>query len=612
MLFTVCNLYSQITKDTILLPEVILEESKIKNFTVGVNYEIFNPLLVGLASTTTLSEYLTNFSNIYIKEYGALATPAFRGTSSSHTNVLWNGIPINSLANGLVDFSAINMLNNHQIVSVSSGNSSSFGSGSIGGSIHFNAALEQVKKNKIIFTRKIGSFGLSSNTLNIYALKNKISFFGSFSSINDKNNFKFKNTSVIGNPYQINDYGKKHINEYNFNVKYQINKKQSLLANYWHNYSDREVPQNLSTSISDAKQYDINNRLLITSINNFNAFKLKLKQAYLNENFRYTELSKGIDSRYIAESLISDLNLQYNINNKLFTLGSSLNLNSIENNNYLEQNTSENQIALFGAVDFIFNSFKINSSLRKEWENNYSVPLLPSLSSEFNLNKKNKIKIKYSKNFRAPSFNDRYWISSSSIGNENLNSESSDNYEFGYNHINKNYNLDISCYSLNVYDWIAWIENNGIWSPENLKEVWSRGIESKFKIKYRKSTIQLNYSFTKTTTESSFNTNDISIGQQLRYVPLHKGNIVISYKHKELRYYLNSAYTGEVITSYGSTNSQLEEYIISSFGLIYNPKTSPLETEFRIMNLMDLQYQTYQNYPSKGREYTLTINYTIN
>ena len=416
----------------------------------------------------------------------------------------------------------------------------------------------------------------------------------------------------MGNPYQINDYGEKHINEYNFNVKYQINKKQSLLANYWYNYSDREVPQNLSTSISDAKQYDINNRLLITSINNFNAFKLKLKQAYLNENFRYTELSKGIDSRYIAESLISDLNLQYNINNKLFTLGSSLNLNSIENNNYLEQKTSENQIALFGAVNFIFNSFKINSSLRKEWENNYNVPLLPSLSSEFYLNKQNKIKIKYSKNFRAPSFNDRYWISSSSIGNENLKSESSDNYEFGYNHINKNYNLDISCYSLNVYDWIAWIENNGIWSPENLKEVWSRGIESKFKLKYRKSTIQLNYSFTKTTTESSFNTNDISIGQQLRYVPLHKGNVVISYKHKELRYYLNSAYTSEVITSYGSTNSQLEDYIISSFGLIYNPKTSPLETEFRIINLMDLQYQTYQNYPSKGREYTLTINYTIN
>ena len=109
MMFTVCNLYSQISNDTILLPEVILEESKIKNFTTGVNYEIFNPLLVGLAPSTSLSEYLTNYSNIYIKEYGALATPAFRGTSSSHTNVLWNGIPINSIANGLVDFSGLKL-----------------------------------------------------------------------------------------------------------------------------------------------------------------------------------------------------------------------------------------------------------------------------------------------------------------------------------------------------------------------------------------------------------------------------------------------------------------------------------------------------------------------
>ena len=38
--FNVCNLYSQITNDTIILPEVLLEESKIKNFSIGVDYEI--------------------------------------------------------------------------------------------------------------------------------------------------------------------------------------------------------------------------------------------------------------------------------------------------------------------------------------------------------------------------------------------------------------------------------------------------------------------------------------------------------------------------------------------------------------------------------------------
>ena len=63
--FNVCNLYSQITNDTILLPEVLLEESKIKNFSIGVDYEIFNTLLTGISSTSTLSDHLTNYSNIY-------------------------------------------------------------------------------------------------------------------------------------------------------------------------------------------------------------------------------------------------------------------------------------------------------------------------------------------------------------------------------------------------------------------------------------------------------------------------------------------------------------------------------------------------------------------
>ena len=48
---------------------------------------------------------------------------------------------------------------------------------------------------------------------------------------------------------------------------------------------------------------------------------------------------------------------------------------------------------------------------------------------EINLNNHNKLRIRYAKNFRAPTFNDRFWLSSSSVGNENLNSENADNYE---------------------------------------------------------------------------------------------------------------------------------------------------------------------------------------
>ena len=363
--------------------------------------------------------------------------------------------------------------------------------------------------------------------------------------------------------------------------------------------------------MSDAKQYDRNNRFLIISSHTIDNYKIKIKQAYLKENFRYTELSKNIDSRYLTESYLTEANIKLKLKNT-YNVGGSFNTNLINNNNYINSKIEENQLSAYASANFIFNYFKINSTIRKEWETNYKVPLLPSVSAEINLNNKNKVRARYSKNFRAPTFNDRFWISSSSIGNENLKSENANNFEVGFDHENKKFDFKVSCFSIYVNDWISWVETNNTWSPENIKEVWSRGLESKLIVNYRNSSVTMNYSLTKTTTQKSINSNDLSTGQQLRYVPLHKGNILISYSKKEIKYYLNSAYTGEVITSYGTNNNKLKDFVLTSFGLIYNPSNIPLEFEFNIKNLMDLEYQTYQNYPTPGREFFLTINYTIN
>ena len=65
----VCNLFGQNTSDTILLPEVLLSETKLYDFKIGINYEIINPTIIGLSSATTLSEQLSNYSNIYIKKH---------------------------------------------------------------------------------------------------------------------------------------------------------------------------------------------------------------------------------------------------------------------------------------------------------------------------------------------------------------------------------------------------------------------------------------------------------------------------------------------------------------------------------------------------------------
>ena len=86
-------------------------------------------------------------TTIYVKSYGFLNTPSFRGTSILHTLISWNGIPINSSASGLTDLKLLpsNGFNNLGISY--GGNSTIFGSGSVGGTIHLN--------NIPFFTKKL-------------------------------------------------------------------------------------------------------------------------------------------------------------------------------------------------------------------------------------------------------------------------------------------------------------------------------------------------------------------------------------------------------------------------------------------------------------------------
>ena len=56
-----------------------------------------------------MADILTFNSSVFVKSYGraTLSTIAFRGTSPSHTQVIWNGMRINNPMLGMTDFSTI-------------------------------------------------------------------------------------------------------------------------------------------------------------------------------------------------------------------------------------------------------------------------------------------------------------------------------------------------------------------------------------------------------------------------------------------------------------------------------------------------------------------------
>ena len=147
---------------------------------------------------------------------------------------------------------------------------------------------------------------------------------------------------------------------------------------YWGLDNDREVPQNMTISFSDAKQYDKSDRVFAALTHTINNLKFKLKHSYLKEDFNYTEFSKNIDSYYIAETSISDFNIKLNNNNKTFNIGAILTNNTVLNNNYLSTKTDDQNFALVSSFKINQKSSKTNLIVRKEWNSSYEVPLVPT------------------------------------------------------------------------------------------------------------------------------------------------------------------------------------------------------------------------------------------
>jgi len=613
MLLLANSLQAQSILDTIFLPEVKLVESRLSTHNIATHINRIEPQSLSDGSSVDLADLISGSSSVYLKKYGALATPAFRGTLSSHTLVLWNGMPVNSITTGLSDFSSIYCQNFSDIIIFHGGDASVFGSGAIGGSIHLNTNIDTDEKNLFSFSLTRGSYGLESRSI-AYTINNgKVHVQGSFLCLDHKNNFEYINTAQIGRPLSINDYGKIKSRSQNFDLIYKFNANTNYNFSLWNSSLDREVPQNMTISFSDAKQYDNSKRILLNLNHKLDDLTIILKQAYIQEDFRYTELLKKIDSKYLSQSYISDADIKFLLGRYLINFGAGFINNKIENSNYSNFNNQQKSTTIFSAFQYKNKKIALNTILRKEWNSTFKVPLVPTFAYEAKLFNSLKFRAKYNRGFRSPTFNDRFWIGPGSRGNPNLESEDAWNKEVGFDLTLKGIKFSVTAYNLHLSNMILWQQlESGDWMPDNISKVLSRGVELTAKLTFNRLNFIGNYTFTKSTNQFTTNPLDNTVGQQLRYVPEHKGNLNILIQQKNLQFSLINSYTGPVIATYAiPDNKMIDSFLLTDFSIKYISALFPVSIQGKVKNLLNKNYVTYQNYPNPGRELLLTLNYII-
>lgn len=602
----------QVITDSVshILQGVVIESPRISGFTPGLKTTEFDSLTKATYSQKSLADLLADESPLFIKSYGlgSLATTSLRGGSAYHTAVLWNGISLSSSMNGQLDMSLVPVTAADDIKLQYGGSSALFGSGAVAGTVHL---LNNPKfDNGISIGTNVYAGSFSDYRQNVFVEVSKKKFVSSLKVFNAtaKNDFTYRTM------YSVNDERIKQSNAELENRgiisenKFLIGNHQVLSVNAWLQHTDRNIPPTMLQKESKANQIDDALRLMSEWKYEKRKTAAFIRAAWLNEKLVYSDGFSGLDETSKTHQFIAEAETKMTLGKRHFINIGIHNTYSIASNRSFERNPHQNRFALFASYLYTSVNKKLSASAsaRGELVNQTFVPFTYSAGVNYAIVKWLSARANFSRVYRIPTFNDLYWNPG---GNPNLKPEDGYAAEVGLNLVLKNkiflFKTDVTVFNRNIDNWIMWLPGVWYWSPQNIMNVWSRGMETNsslaINIKKWKITLGVLTNYVLSTNQKAKTENDNSVGKQLIYTPMYSGMAKISIEYKGVLLSYRHNYVGYRFTSTDNTQ-YLTPYDLGSVYLSYNIKLGNASAGifFQANNIWNKQYQTISNRAMPG------------
>jgi outer membrane cobalamin receptor len=605
-LLCLCQIISAQSDSITKLKNVVVSDANLKKYSSSQSVLKLNDSVIG-KNEALLTDLLNFNSTIYFKEYGRgmLSTVAFRGTTSSQTAVIWNGININSQMNGSTDFNTIPGSDYNSISVKAGGGSVIYGSGAVGGTVHLNNDLAFYNRFENTLKLDYGSFNTIGINYKTNISNKKWSAQIGFSKNSSINDYKYLNQYNWKGEQRWNQNGEYDVISLNANAGYKIDAKNSLKLYTQTSNTDRNTSL-VSESETKSKYVNGFNRNLLEYDGDFGRFKTNFKTAYIFENYKYyADNSSNIYTYGKTESLTTKADLGYQL------------LKSIQLNGILDYNRTKGYGSGFGDNVREISSaallikqdaspnWKNEFGVRKEFTDNYKSPVLFSAGSSYQFGKLYNLKLNVSRNFRIPTFNDLYWEEG---GNRDLKPESSYQAEIGNIFTVQNFSLTQTFYYIKIKDLLQWVPgNNGIWRPQNTDKVNSYGAETllSWKKSFGKNNLTANATYAYTVSEN------VETKKQLFFVPFHKVTAAVAYSRNNISAHYQFLYNGFVYTQADNDPEKIvSAYTVSNVGLDYDFKfLSSFRVGIQVLNVWNTFYQSLEHRPMPGRNYNLYLNF---
>jgi vitamin B12 transporter len=251
--------------------------------------------------------------------------------------------------------------------------------------------------------------------------------------------------------------------------------------------------------------------------------------------------------------------------------------------------------------------------LRSEWVDGQRLPLTPELGLDWALSARFDLQMHLARSFRLPTLNDLYWQPG---GNPELLPEQGWSQELGLRHQSQlgSFQLHFRATGFNrlIHQWIFWSIKEGelFWSPQNIGQVWSRGLEQQLRLQGPlgpvQAELQLQYDYIRSTSSQALRFPRLEAGQQLFYTPVHQATAGLQLRYRQWQCSYRHQLTGAVTAL---NQEAMERFHLGFLHLGWRWKQPRWGGQLFLsgQNIWNAHYRVIERHPMPGRQWQLGL-----
>jgi len=588
-------LQAQVINDSLKIDEIIVKSTRSNSniYQLGSSVEIITAEDIKKSSFNFVSEALQTSSGVYVSQtgsFGGTATVRIRGASSDQTLVLIDGVPISdpSSPGGGYDFSSLLTSNIDRIEILKGSQSTLWGSDAIGGVINI-VTFENASIPNLNLNTEIGSFNTEKIGTDFNIANEHNSLFLSYDSY--KSDGISKADKRDGNDEKDGIGSRSYLLKTNHNI---LNSEISSNINYRESDVDYDG-YGFATGVTDSDENTKGRQL---------NWSLSLRKAFLDDLLVNSILfgESEIDRKYYTNNIE---NFSAKGERKFIRYVGYYSLN--DNNSFTFG--FENEEVATSGVDFdtksifllyetlISKNFGFSLGLRGDDRNNLASQETPKITAFYNLNDEWRLRANWGEGFKLPTiFQSTFFCCGAEKPNENLLPETSEGYEIGIDYkSSENFDkIGVTFFDQDISNMIDFSFSIG--GYENVKKVYSKGVEVNFVSKLRDN-ITISGSFSKLDSKNEF-------GSRLSRLPEEKGSLNIDFSlGLKNNFYISLFYNGDEVDPRG----EVSDWFRSDLNFSRNI-SDKAKVYFKVKNIFDEEYQDIYGYGTEERSFSVGIN----